>query len=406
MKKVVKLIIIIFIIILFFELVAYIFKDSHNIEYKVKNSSNEYKINEVYKNKTYYLLITNKKNKYSFEIKDSFHKRKKIISDIIDYKIDNVACIYPVIKKSNNTNILCSKNENTYHYTYYKDKLNNFVKTLEEKGYHSNSWNKDNTYQTKLDTLKIYSKNINKDTYIYIYKYNGFYTINNENSDRLKLFKNDNYVNTLGFQIDKYYIIPDYDQKHDYKDFYIINMTNNKVKTKTYKKEISKDSYINGIIDNEAYLFDKDDLKQYKIYKKGKKIKEVGNKEDGVLYYDLEFKTKDVYTFRDEEITFKTFKDYVSEIEKNTSLKYIRNDKDTYYYQTKDNNVYYYNIYSKQKVLLFNKKITDFILQNDMLYFISEDTLYSYNTNEGLKKLVTYSELEFNYKNRIAIYTE
>ena len=406
MKKVAKLLIAIFVLILFFELIAYIFKDSHNVEYKIENKSNKYTVNEVYKNKMYYILISTKKHKYSFEIKNSFHKKKKIVNKILEYKTKDALCIYPVIKKSNDTNIICSKDNKSYSYTRYKSELTDFVKELKKKKYKNNSWTEPSKSQNKLDTLKIYNKNINEKTYIYIYNYSGFYTINNGNNDRLKLFKNDNYNNTLGVQLDKYYIVPDYDQKHDYKDFYIINMTNNKIKEKTYKIEISKDSYVNGIIDNEIYIFDKDEIKQYRIYKNGKKIKEVGNKEYGVLYYDLGFKTENAYNFVDEEITFKTFKDYISEIEKNTSLKYIRNNKDTYYYQTKDNNVYYYNIHNKQKVLLFNKKISDFILIDSIIYFISEDTLYSYNINEGLKKLVTYSELKFNSKNRIAIYTE
>ena len=406
MKKVAKLLIIIFILILFFELIAYIFKNSHNVEYEIKNKSNNYTINEVYKNKKYYILITNKKNKYSFEINNKFHKKKKIVSKIIEYKIKDAMCIYPVIKKSNDTNIICSKNNKSYAYTYYKKELTDFVEKLKEQKYSNKSWIEPSKSQNKIDTLKIYNDNISDKTYIYIYNYSGFYTINNEDNDRLKLFKNDNYNNTLGVRLDKYYIVPDYDQKHDYKDFYRINMTNNKIKEITYKKEISKDSYINGIIDNEIYIFDKDELKQYKIYKKGKKIKEVGNKEDGVLYYDLGFETENVYNFRDKEMTFKTFKDYISDVEKSTSLKYIRNSKDSYYYQTSDNNVYYYNIHNKQKVLLFNKKISDFILMDNIIYFISEDTLYSYGINEGLKKLVTYSEFEFNSKNRIAIYTE
>ena len=406
MKKVAKLLVAIFILILFFELIAYIFKDSHNVEYKIKNKTNKFTINEVYKNKKYYILITNKKNKYSFEINDSFHKKKKIVSEIIEYKTKDALCIYPVIKKSNNTNIICSKDNKSYSYTRYKSELNDFVKELKHKKYNNKSWIEPSNYQNKIDTLKIYNKNIKDKTYIYIYNYSGFYTINNEENDRLKLFKNDNYNNTLGVQLNNYYIVPNYDQKHDYKDFYIINMTNNKVKEKTYKKEISKDSYINGIINNEIYIFDKDELKQYKIYKKGKKIKEVGNKENGVLYYDLEFKKENVYNFRDEEVKFKTFKDYISKVENNTSLKYIRNNKDTYYYQTDNDNVYYYNIHNKQKVLLFNKRISDFILIDNTIYFISHDTLYSYNINEGLKKLVIYSELEFNSNNRIAIYTE
>ena len=408
MKKNIKLILIIFVLILFFEFVTFIFKHSHEVKYNIETKDHKYVINEVYKNKKYYFLISDKKNKYkySFETDNKFHKSKKVVKKIYEYKLDDMLCIYPGLKKKADVNIVCSKDNKTYSYTYYKNKLNDFVKTLKENGYSSNSWKKDNNYQTKIDTLKVYNKNINDNTSLYIYKYDGFYAINKEENEKLKLFKNDNYNNTLGAQISNYYIIPDYDEKYDYSKFYRINMKNNKVKEVTYKYEISKDSYINGIIDDEIYLFDKDELVQYKIYKKGKKIKEVGNKEADVLYYDLGFKKESVYTFRDEEMTFKTFKDYISKIENNTSIKFLRNNIDTYYYQTKDNNVYYYNINSKQKVLLFNMKISDFKLYNDTIYFINNDTVYSYNINEGLKKLVVYSELAFNYENRISIYTE
>ena len=49
-------------------------------------------------------------------------------------------------------------------------------------------------------------------------------------------------------------------------------------------------------------------------------------------------------------------------------------------------------------------KITDFILIDKTIYFISEDSLYSYNQTEGMKKLLTYSELTFNKENRVEIY--
>lgn len=406
MKKVIKLVLTIFVLLLFFEFIAFIFKSNHTVNYEIENKNHKFSIKEVYKNQMYYVLITSKKYKYSFEIENHFYKKKKIVSKIIEHKNKDYLCIYPVVKNSDDTNIMCSKDKKTYAYVYNQKDLKNFVTELKDKGYSNNSWKKNSNYQTKLGTLKIYSKNINEDTYIYIYKYNGFYSINRDKNENVRLFKDDHYNNTLGTIVNKYYIIPNYDQKYDYQEFYRINMKNNKIKTRTYKYEISKDSYLNGVIDNEIYIFDKDELKQYKIYRKGKKIKEVGNKQDGILYYNLGFKRKNAYTFRDEEITFKTFKDYLSKVEQNTSLKYIKNNKDTYYYQTNNNDVYYYNTNNKQKVLLFNKKIADIILIEDTIYFISGDTLYSYNNNEGLKKIVIYSELEFNPKNRISIYAE
>ena len=183
-------------------------------------------------------------------------------------------------------------------------------------------------------------------------------------------------------------------------------MKKNKTKIRTTKQKISKDSYINGVIDNEIYLFDKDELKQYKISKNGKKVTEVGNKKNGALYYNLGFETKDIYSFRDNNLKFKTNNNYIKKIEGSTSIKFIENDKDTYYYVTDSNNVYYYNTNSKIKVQLFNKKISDFKLVNETLFFISDDTLYSYNQQEGIKQLLKYKELSFNWDNRIAIYME
>ena len=406
MKKVIKLLIGIFILVLIFELIAYILKTHHDITYTLKDANQTFKINEVYKNKKYYFKITSKDLVYSFEIPDEFHKKKEVITKIYSYQKDDLYCIYPMIEKNENTNILCSKNNKSYAYTNYEKELTPFIETLKKQGYNSPSWQEKSNSSKKIETLSAYQNNIKEKTYIYIYKYNGFFSISKDSLEQIKLFENDTYINHLGTNIDKYYLIPNYDQKYDYDELYVIDMTNNKVKQRNLKYKISKDSYINGVIDNELYIFDKDELKQYKISKKGKKIKEVGNKEDGALYYNLKFETKSVYDFRDEELKFKTIKDYISQVEKNTSINYLQKTEDTYYYQTKNNDVYYYNLNSKTKVLLFNQKISDFTLVKDTLYFISDDTLYSYNFQEGLKKLITYSELSFNSKNRLAIYME
>ena len=75
MKKVIKLLIGIFILVLIFELIAYIFKTHHDITYTLKDDNQTIKINEVYKNKKYYFKITSKDLVYSFEIPDELHKK-------------------------------------------------------------------------------------------------------------------------------------------------------------------------------------------------------------------------------------------------------------------------------------------------------------------------------------------
>ena len=407
MKKIIKLILALIIIFLLLELILYFFKTDHNITYTIKNKDQTYKINEVYKNKKYYFKITTKDEIYSFETNDEFYKQKKVITTIYSYEKDNLKCIYPALKNKNtNTNILCSNKKGPVAFTNEEENLSSFIENLQEKGYDSFSWQEKSNKSKKIGTLTAYQDNLEENTYIYIYKYNGFYTISKDSLNQLNLFENDTYVNHLGTNVGKYYIIPNYDDKYDYNTLYRIDMINNKIKTINLKETISKDSYINGVIEDEIYIFDKDALVQYKINPKKKKVEEVGNKKDGVLYYDLEFKEDDVYNFRDNEMTFKTIDDYINKLENNTTIKFIEKNQDSYYYQTKNNDVYYYNINSKVKVFLFNKNITDFKLVKDTIFFISEDNLYSYSFLNGLSKLLTYSELDFNSKNRLAIYME
>ena len=57
----------------------------HNFTYKV----NDYNIDEhFYINKTHYydLIITKKKENYTYTINENFHKKKKIIKEIKNYK--------------------------------------------------------------------------------------------------------------------------------------------------------------------------------------------------------------------------------------------------------------------------------------------------------------------------------
>ena len=407
MKKVIKLVLVLVGILLVFEFFFFIFKNHHEVNYTRKSDDIKYKINEVYEDGKYYLKIVNKDKVYSFEVNDNFFKRKRIVKKIYDYKGKDFFCIYPKFKDEKiKYNIVCSKNYKTYSYEYYKDKLGEFTKYLKKEGFSNSSWNTKSNKQNKIDTLTIYPNRIMDDTYIYIYNYKGFYSINKKEQFDLRILKNDHYKNTLGDQVEKYYLMANYDQSHDYSEFYRINMTNNKVKKIKLKKKISTDSYINGVIDDEMYIFDRDNLKQYKINPKKKKQKEVGNKEDGVLTYKLGFERVNAYTMRDNENKFDTLDSYVSKIEKNTNLRFIGKGTKSYYYQTSNNDVYYYNSISKVKVLLFNIEISDFKVINDNIYFISDDSLYYYNTSTDLNKIVIYSELSFNPDNRIAIYME
>lgn len=178
MKKIIKLIIGIFILLLIFELIAYLLKDEHKVTYNIKDNNKTFQITEIYKNKKYYIKITTENLKYSLEIDDDFHKREEIINKIYSFQTKDIYCIYPAIKKSNNSNILCSKNGKSYAYTHYEKDLIQFIKILKNNGYNSPSWKKKSNSSKKIETLTAYQNNLQDNTYIYIYKYNGFFSIN------------------------------------------------------------------------------------------------------------------------------------------------------------------------------------------------------------------------------------
>ena len=403
MKKVVKKIFLIFLALLFIEIIFYLFKSNHDITYKIKGDKNEYAIHEIFKNNKYYLEVTiDHDTKISFNYDNKFHKASKILTKVEYYKDDanDLVCIYPVLKRGNYLNVICSKDNELYYYDYVKDKINFFIEKLIAKGYSSSSWI-DNDISSKLGSSKIYQNNIPNNTYIYVWKYNGFYTLNYKKIEQLNVFQKDTYLNKLGTQVNQYYIIPNYDEDYDYSSLYIFNMVNNTIRTLKFKKNISQDYYINGVVNNKLYFFDKEKLLQYKVNPRYRSYEIIGNKDAGGLYYDGKWSTLNIYDFKKAELKFNTEEIIPDELKKYELVYRYKND----YYYFEDNNFMIYNDVFKTKTFLFNiGKINNQKFINNDLYFIKGNILYYYNVYNGLHKIMEYEELSFNKVNRYAIY--
>ena len=166
MKDLIKKIILLIIIILFLQLILFIFKTKHNVNYIVVNNKEKIKINETYKNNNYLFDIEYKNKNITFSYDNKFYKAKKVIKDILVYEKDDLVCIYPILKNNKFYNIICSKDNNIYHYNYFKDELTDFTAYLQEKGYFNSSWI-NNDVKKNMGNVISYYENINKDTYIY-----------------------------------------------------------------------------------------------------------------------------------------------------------------------------------------------------------------------------------------------
>lgn len=406
MKKIIKLIFVLFATFVFLQLFIFIFKTGHEVIYKIKSDDFVLEVKEQLLDDNYYLKIKVDDYSFSFKVSNKYYKQKKIVDDVLVTFNNEDLCIYPVLEKDN-LSVICSDKKENYSYEISKNDLSSFISKLDDLGYDIKNWYdvNDNSNTKQLGLALIYPDNVFFDTYIYVWKYDGFYTVSKDKAEQLKIFKNDTYVNDLGILVGKYYVIPDYDQKIEFDKFYIYDVTTNKVRALNLKKKIARDAYFNGIVNDKIYLFDKDNLLQYEINPKKRKIKEIGNKDDDGLYFDKEWQKISIYDLRDKEMVFVSDYSYLEKIVDVTSLKYIYKNDEIYYYLDADDNCYSYNAVTEIKTLLFNQGELSFITNAlDDIYFVKDNTLYLYSSYFGTRKVLTYSELEFNTENRIAIY--
>lgn len=402
MKKVIKRIILIFIVILIIQFILFLFKTTHEVKYEVHSDKQIFKIVETFKNKVYHFKISMGKIDFTFFTDDNYHKKEKLLDKIEYYKKDNLICIYPVIEGSN---VMCSYDDKIVSYNVVSDKVSDFVSYLKKQGYNNDSWETVDSNYKNLGQLKIDTNVISEDTNIYVWNYHGFYSVGKE-LEILKTFENDTYLNELGVIVDNYYVVADYDQKYDFDKFYVYNLKNNKKKEIELKEEISRDSYVLGVVDGWVYIFDKDELKEYKINPKKRKVVEVGNKDDGGIFYDgVEFKNVSIYDFnKDEELYFLTDTSYLDDVVDKTSLKYVYSNNDVLYYYDKDNNFYLYDSVTGVKVLMFSNDVSNIYMLDNDIYFIMGNGLYQYSENDKVRQILSYDEFSFNSKNRFAVY--
>ncbi|HPE15307.1 MAG TPA: hypothetical protein PLT65_05800 [Bacilli bacterium] len=402
MKRVLQIILLLAILGTVAQIIITFTKNKHEVEYKIVSNNETFSVKEIFENNKYHVLITNGDTNFSFVTNNSFNKKKKIVDDISFVKENNLMCIYPYLYKSNNFNIIC--NDNGVIKSYYTLKDNkvviSFVSSLQAKGEINGSWINTNTNTRITGPLTIYYDNIRENSKIYVWKYTGFYSTTKDTDLMLNVATKDVYANSLGIKVNNYYMIPDYNQKYDFTTMIIYNMKNNVIKKIEFDDEISYDSYYNGVVRNNVYLFDKDDLIQYEININKKTYSVVGNKEINALYYDGKFTTRNVYDFATQQIIFKTY----NLPQKINAKDKVFKDEDLYFY-VENNDIYMYDDRLKTTVLLFyQKNATSIQAENSQLYFIVGDSLYIYDQKNGVKKLITYKEFSFNTENMYTAY--
>ncbi len=412
MKRIIVLFVSVITVYLFLNFVIHDLLLGHDIEYKLKEGKNTFQIKEILNLKkdqgvtNYYFKITKNKTEFSFKIDDDFSKNMKIIEKINYFKNDTYECILPVFKGDKvPLDMMC----------YYKGELN-FYHNLPDKSselkkyvnglkvYNQEKWIDKNTKTKQQGSMTLNYPNILENHYLAVDNYQGIYLINKDKMlTNVKLFNEDVYETQIKTLIENEYIIANYNQNHDFNEFYLVDIKNGKKEKLITNYDINFDSYVNGIYKKSMFILDKEEKTQYDINLKKEEAYIVGNKNE-IIIYDNDKLKKVRPNLKEEQ--------YFNESKYNDK-KYDRIDQinGKYYLFEKAGNsyrVYQAPIENKEsKIYIFETTSLDDIYYIDKyIYFRKNNDVLYYNDNIGIRTLFNNTEYEFNNSLGYYVYAE
>ncbi len=349
-------------------LCVYLLPRNYEIVYNVDN----FNIKEKYdkNNQYYYFELVKNDKRFEYSFSQEYSSKRKKINHIKEYKKENIYCIIPEIESYNKIPF-CYENNILKDFRLINDEyLNSFNKIID---------NNENTYK-QIDITNYYNSNFA------IWNYKGLFFLKKENNEEIKLFMKDTYIDELSVQVDNVLIIPNYNLKYYFNEFYLINMETGNVESIKFEYEISYDSYILGHKGKKLYLVDKKNKIEYEINIKNKKVKLIGD----------DNRNGKIYINKWESIS----------INKLCNKEYSINDN-IYNYYIEDDKLYLSYINGNNKMLIDDKKnIKIVLIQGDTVLYLIQDNLYGYNPRNGSSLLMRYNEWNFNYFNKVFIYNQ
>ncbi|MDD3392867.1 MAG: hypothetical protein PHE54_04935 [Bacilli bacterium] len=413
MKKLFYLLVILYAFYLSIQLGFRYFGSGHQNNYYIESSDVSWLVNETYvsnqadEHDNYYLIFSKDNVTFNFQTYYDFNGASEIVTDLKYYEDDDYKCLLPVFKNGLIIfDFLCISDETiTYYYNIegQDNKLDTYVSNLDLASYNTDKWTDNNDNVAEVDTVKVYTDNIINNHYASVSNYKGVYTINDANFKKIysvEFFDSDVYERKISTFVNNYYLTADYEEKYNFSTFYLVNIVNNKVSKIVANYSISFDSYIQGIVDDSVYLYDRTNKKQYQIKTKSSYVMEIGNASSGVqIYNNGSWETINITAISKEDIYFNT------DIDSNNN--YVRIDKVgnvqsgyIYYYQKVGSSYKVYRsdiVDSSQKVYLYTTNAIDNIKYlDDYVYYIDGNELKYYNDMTGVRTLLINTEFTFN----------
>ena len=357
LKENIKIISFIFVFILMIILFVVFF--NREVTYSIEYDKDEYHIKESYEkgSNTYSFSVTTENHSYDFAINHKYSRKRKIVNEINSFDRDEYKCV-SIKAYDISTNIICNKDNDYY---------DNLI------------INKDEGNTSISNNFTLYN-----DNYDYLV-WNGYGFTNKRDGSTYNFLTNESYTNVLSYQFGDYIIVADYDQKREFDKFYIYNNKTKKVDSWNIKTTISYDSYFMGNIGDDLYLFDVTSKIQYRLNIAKKKIK-VSSKKGEAVYFDKNKSNINVNKLYYNKMLF--------------------NYNKLYNYIVFDNKLYYTYYNSDKYIRVSDLDLKDIVTyEGNNVYFISGTKLYKFDITDGLHLLADSFEWNFDYQNKIYVYS-
>lgn len=369
MKRRKKFILFIFLIIIL--VLCFMLFINREKDYTTKYKKDGMTINESYNKELrfYYFLVKYKNRKFELGIKNKYLHKKELIKKVNILENENDICLY-----------LKSDEIDTYPSCYRGNKSVSYSLMGEEFA-DLYSVKKINYSKTEFNSIKVntlLSKNIA------VWNHKGFSLLNSDGIKDLNILENESYYDENSFSIDKYILIPNYDDKYSFNMFYVIDLLKGKVSKWNIDTDLSYNFYYLGEINKRGYIIDKKSSIEYELNPTKKKITIVSENQIGKVYDN---------GWNEVSMTKLVSNDFF--FEKNTPLKY----------KLKNNNIYL-KYYKGQKDILVTNEVVDKLVsqKDDDVYYTVKDKLYHYSPYYGNVEMIQYSEFEFNQYASVYIY--
>ena len=399
MKKSFVYLVIFLSLLVIYQLVFNFVKAKHEITYSIINGDTTYIVNETYYKNIdedyYYLEVEKDKDSYLFSVKNDYNKRKNIVKTVNEYKKDDVTCMTLLFVNNEYSDAICLKDKKLY--SYYSLRNDYKIEKIEE---HLKKYTEDK--ETEIyDELDV---NINfiEDNEILIYHLpKEIVLFDSSKSHPFSFSSKDNYKNKYGILVNNYYVIPRLDDSTEIEAYLVYDLKNRKLDSIPATTHISINSYYNGIYNNELYITDISNLRQYRIDPAAKTLKLIANTDEEAYVYENGKESRvNIYDIISKEKKF---------INENDSYNAIKYDKIFYSagYAIYVKDGVFYKVYEKyldRPIYLFKaNNPLNIVVRGNNIYYIEYNKLKKYN-EKGINTLLKYDELINNYDNIFDVY--